>query len=273
MPKVIGEAGRYATERSVSTFQRLIMTTMLVVCAVGFFEGAILTSLFVRVRLDPVVALILELAGGMAIWRLCQAQSQRIDRYERERQNWRSGAEGERSVARALDLLPPEFVVFHDFNTVRGNFDHLVIGPTGIFAIETKNFRGTIGAAESGELTLNGEPSATPYVRQLTARIMAMREKVVALSGREVFIKGLMVFPKARVGREVWHDALGLLSARRAGVRTHREREIQPEADAGRDRAFHPRLPGDRGNGRGLPRRGLAAEAGGFAADTAAATE
>lgn len=87
---------------------------------------------------------------GWAIWRLCTAQNHRIDRYEREREAWRSGAEGERVVARTLDLLPVDYVVFHDFNTRMGNFDHLVIGPTGIFAIETKNWRGITPELQTG---------------------------------------------------------------------------------------------------------------------------
>jgi hypothetical protein len=75
-----------------------------------------------------------------------------------------------------LDRLSKNFVVSHDFNTARGNFDHLVIGPSGIFAVETKNFRGTIAADGEGELMQDGAPSSQPHVKQLVCRIMAMRD-------------------------------------------------------------------------------------------------
>lgn len=172
--------------------------TMLVLVAVGVFEGIIISSFFFAPKTSVLMVAVAAL-GVLFIWWLCRAQNRRIDRYERERLNWRNGAEGERVVALALDQLPNGFVVFHDFNTARGNFDHLVVGPTGVFAIETKNWRGTISANGEGELLQDGSPSSQPYVRQFGARIMAVREQVVALAGREVFIQGVMVFPKARV--------------------------------------------------------------------------
>lgn len=180
-------------------FQRMLMTTMFVAVAISVFEGAIVSNLLLRGGSKPLSALAGAILGTVIVWRLFKAQNRRIDLYERERHTWRSGAEGERVVAIALDRLSKNFVVFHDFNTARGNFDHLVVGPSGIFAVETKNFRGTITADGEGELMQDGTPSSQPYVKQLVRRIMAVREQVVALTGREVFIQGVMVFPKARV--------------------------------------------------------------------------
>lgn len=198
MATVIGNPARYATDRSVRAFQRMLLTTMIVLFVIGAMEGFIFATLF-SMHLSSLVVLATEIAGGAIVLRLCAAQSQRVDRYERERMNWKSGAEGECVVASALDRLPNAYVVFHDFNTARGNFDHLVVGPTGIFAIETKNWRGTISANASGELLQDGAPASQPHVKQLLCRIMAVKDKVVALAGPEVFIQGVMVFPKARV--------------------------------------------------------------------------
>jgi hypothetical protein len=172
---------------------------MVLLFVVGVFEGLIVASLFSGLHLSAWVKLAAQFLGAITVWRLCVAQNRRIDRYERERQNWKTGAEGECTVALALTRLSTEFVVFHDFDTRRGNFDHLVIGPTGVFAIETKNWRGTIGADGLGELTQNGAPSSQAHVKQFARRIMAVREQAIALTGREMFIQGIMVFPKARV--------------------------------------------------------------------------
>ena len=60
---------------------------------------------------------------------------------------WRVGAEGERRTAAYLEPLRDEgFVVLHDRKVAGwgGNLDHVAIGPTGIWAIETKNLAGKV---------------------------------------------------------------------------------------------------------------------------------
>jgi len=51
----------------------------------------------------------------------------------------RLGFSGERLVATYLDELRDDgYKVFHDYPLERSNVDHVVVGPTGVFAIETK---------------------------------------------------------------------------------------------------------------------------------------
>jgi hypothetical protein len=60
---------------------------------------------------------------------------------------WAIGAEGERKTASFLEPLREEgFVILHDRKVTGygGNLDHLVIGPTGLWAIETKSLRGKV---------------------------------------------------------------------------------------------------------------------------------
>jgi hypothetical protein len=58
---------------------------------------------------------------------------------------WRHGAEGERRTARLLAPLERRgYQVFHDL-AVPGsaaNVDHVVVGPTGVFVIDSKRYRG-----------------------------------------------------------------------------------------------------------------------------------
>ena len=76
-----------------------------------------------------------------------------------------------------------------------------MVGPTGVFIIDTKNWRGVVSADGKGELLLNGKPTDKPFVRQFVGRMMGVRDKVVGLiaSGREVFYDALLVFTSARV--------------------------------------------------------------------------
>ena len=65
------------------------------------------------------------------------------------------GARGERRVAgRLREGLPPEYVVVNDLylpldDGTTTQIDHVVVGPTGIFVIETKNYSGWIFANAS----------------------------------------------------------------------------------------------------------------------------
>lgn len=71
-----------------------------------------------------------------------RAQAERLDR---RAENWEKGAAGERTTAERLALLPSEFVVMHDLHVPgsRANVDHLVIGPTGVFVVDSKAHSGT----------------------------------------------------------------------------------------------------------------------------------
>jgi hypothetical protein len=125
----------------------------------------------------------------------------RVKKHETDRLNWRKGALGEYEVGAELERLPDDYLVFNDVSTQEfGNFDHIVIGPKGIFAIETKNWTGLIGTTADGEITRNGKPFWRSYIRMLERKVMMLREQIVVLTRRDdLFIRGLMVFPKAYI--------------------------------------------------------------------------
>jgi hypothetical protein len=66
---------------------------------------------------------------------------------------WQRGAHGERRTARLLDRLTRDgYVVFHDL-TMPGspaNVDHLVIGPTGVFVVDSKQWSGSVHQSIDG---------------------------------------------------------------------------------------------------------------------------
>ena len=72
------------------------------------------------------------------------------------------GAAGEEIVGRELARLPAGYHVFHALDAGGGvlmwrggDIDHVVVGPTGVFAIETKNWRGPVTLAD-GQILLDG---------------------------------------------------------------------------------------------------------------------
>jgi hypothetical protein len=66
---------------------------------------------------------------------------------------WQRGAQGERHTARLIRRLGRVgFVVFHDLAVPgsQANVDHLVIGPTGVFVIDSKQWTGSVHQSADG---------------------------------------------------------------------------------------------------------------------------
>jgi hypothetical protein len=60
-------------------------------------------------------------------------------------ENWQVGAEGERKTEKALQALErPPWLVVHDVEHPRGNYDHIVVGPAGVFLLDSKNLLGVV---------------------------------------------------------------------------------------------------------------------------------
>jgi hypothetical protein len=75
--------------------------------------------------------------------------------------SWQRGAAGERHTARLLDRLTRDgYVVFHDL-AIPGspaNVDHLVIGPSGVFVIDSKQWTGSVQQGADGLVWHNHYP-------------------------------------------------------------------------------------------------------------------
>jgi hypothetical protein len=83
---------------------------------------------------------------------------------------WRRGAAGERRTARVLAALERQgWAVLHDLAVPgsRANIDHLVIGPSGVFVIDSKQYRGRLQLDQSGRLWHGRYPLA-PALRAVT---------------------------------------------------------------------------------------------------------
>ena len=87
---------------------------------------------------------------------------------------WEAGALGERRVAQALSALAPEWLVLHDRLLMPGraetNLDHVVVGPAGVFLIDSKNWAGTISEHQGSVFKHTSGPGGdrrhTPLDRQ-----------------------------------------------------------------------------------------------------------
>jgi len=86
-----------------------------------------------------------------------------------EARSWFKGAVGARQVAAQFDALGPEFTVLPAVPVGKSttDIDHVVIGPTGVFSINTKNYSGQKVWAGGRTLMVNGQ--RTPRVHRALA--------------------------------------------------------------------------------------------------------
>ena len=87
-----------------------------------------------------------------------QRAREKAERLLRYAENYERGAAGEDATARALEALPPGWVTLHDRRWPGrrlANIDHVVVGPGGIFVVDTKNWSGNVSVVQD-RLRQNG---------------------------------------------------------------------------------------------------------------------
>ena len=89
------------------------------------------------------------------------------------------GARGEEKVSGILESLPDSYHVFNDFTVGRNHIDHVVAGPGGVFAIETKFWNGKV-TVEDGHVLLDGQlPDRSP-LNQAISEATLVRNALVS---------------------------------------------------------------------------------------------
>ncbi|MHB8106331.1 MAG: nuclease-related domain-containing protein [Candidatus Cryosericum sp.] len=109
----------------------------------------------------------------------------------------------ERVAENAVDAIlktldEARYTIFRNVFMGYGDLDHVVVGPTGIFVIETKSNRGTV-EMENGRLKIRGlDESRKDYERQASQESYQLK---LALSERlqesRVFVDPILAFPAA----------------------------------------------------------------------------
>lgn len=119
------------------------------------------------------------------------------------KKKWRSlrqGRDGERYIAQVLDsLIAQGAQVIHDIPADGFNLDHVVIGPFGIWMVETKTIskpasgRSEIIYSESG-LVINGGPVTVASLEQATAQAQWLRKRIKELTGLDVPVRPVVIY-------------------------------------------------------------------------------
>lgn len=187
MAKFLGIAGDFQKERALNRRLNLMLALYLLMAAAFFLLG-FATAKF---------SIWWSLAGVVIVYPTFKFFERRWDRHLRMARLDETAAAGESSVIPFLKDLPDTCTVFSDltFADSYGNIDHLVIGPTGIFSIDVKNWKGTVVSDGKGELLCNGKPTEKRHVRAFTARSMDLKDRLKVLTKLDPYIQCLFVFP------------------------------------------------------------------------------
>ena len=110
----------------------------------------------------------------------------------------RRGILGEQAVADVLATLPSSYWVLHGVRTGHGDVDHVVIGPTGVFALETKAWQGSF-YRRRGQLYCNGKP-AEHVLRQARGAAGQVRQLLLE-AGIDEWVEAVVVASRASVSR------------------------------------------------------------------------
>jgi hypothetical protein len=132
---------------------------------------------------------------------------------------WQRGAHGERRTARLLDRLTRDgFVAFYDLavpGNTSANVDHLVIGPTGLFVIDSKHWTGSVHQGADGlvwhnHYRLDRTLETVGWEAQQVSRVLGSRAAaLLCVHGAHVQGGGLHAQGVAIVPAHLLRSALG----------------------------------------------------------------
>jgi Nuclease-related domain/TadE-like protein len=172
------------------------------------------------------VATVLCVVLWLARENAASTHSNRRQRGARQRERQREaqvmmGLSGERHVGQVLAAeLPQEFALINGLALRRGagDIDHLVVGPTGVFLLETKTMAGHIVCDAGGtwhrtRVGRGGTPydayigdPATQVQRNIFAVRQALRRRLPELFREPLWIEGLVVFAHPETELDAEHS-------------------------------------------------------------------
>jgi hypothetical protein len=141
------------------------------------------------------------------------------------------GERGELVVAEQLEALRVNgFRCFHDIVRDGFNIDHVVVGPPGVFVLETK-FRSGSGLVEfrNGQgIFVDGREEERDPLKQARGNARVVHDLIRQHAGLELWVKPLVVFVGDWKVKNAWRDTdIRVITAN--GIARYFDRQDQPE--------------------------------------------
>ena len=174
------------------------------------------------------------------VWLVCLALAWLL-RPRPDPERWLRGAAGEEATARLLARLPArQWVVRHDLRIPgsRANLDHLVIGPSGVWVVDTKTTRAEV-RARWGTVRFGGrrlDPEPTRWEAEVVADRLGVPVRALivvhgpGLRRRGRRCGGVRVLPAAGLTRRLRRGRRHLAPAEIVELARRAERAFRPAA-------------------------------------------
>jgi len=108
------------------------------------------------------------------------------------------GALAEEKVEAKLAALPEDYVSFHDLTFPGFNIDHVVVGPGGVFVVETKSHGGKV-TNNGSQLLLNGNVPEKDFINQTWSQTFHIKNLLKEKLGKEIAVNPVLCFTNALV--------------------------------------------------------------------------
>lgn len=121
------------------------------------------------------------------------------DAVPRHIEQWAHGAEGERRTEKQLRSFEKQgWTVAHDLDGRFGNLDHLVVGPPGVFLLDSKYWSGEVSVVDgTATVTPRDNPdaawSATGLARRMRGMSRGNKEALEGLTGVRTWVQAVVV--------------------------------------------------------------------------------
>lgn len=174
--------------RSWRLRQRRLFAVVACIC------GGVMLASFVAAQAWPRGGWIFGVFGGaaLAFWVLaCLSPPGWIE-------NWQSGAWGEQATATVLRGLEERgWVVLHDLPAGRGNVDHIVVGPAGVYLLDSKRLGGSVSVDATGVTVQRIDDPELAYRHTGTAHLLSLARqthgRILARSRIKTWVTPVMV--------------------------------------------------------------------------------
>jgi hypothetical protein len=192
--KILRTAGQSIRQEYDRLFDEKFVASLVVIVAFWIVCLVAWIQKFAGHTPDPgfwtFLSLVVTAYGGFQIFRL-RPQLRRL----------RFGGAGERRVEEALNRVRAKgFAVFHDFVANGHSVDHVVVGTSGVYAIETKTRVGAdvVHYQNDNELLLGGKINDSPALREARGSAYAVHAQLNEQLDQAYWVKPVLVFVGSR---------------------------------------------------------------------------
>lgn len=108
--------------------------------------------------------------------------------FVRRYRSYKRGLQGENAVTSVLSDLDDEYCLINDltFPGTYGNIDHVVLGPNGVFLLETKNYQGRMTSER-----MISDPGRVVKINAM--KIRRLIESSKGLERKQIWVDGIVV--------------------------------------------------------------------------------